>query len=115
LCANLKFYRLDFNSEIHEGEDFKAIKKIVSDWEKYISKSFEELGSPISDGEGSDEGGDDSEPRKAARRISKVKHADPTKVVTREDGSIWINDFTGASREALQGMVCGFLTAHYSE
>ena len=102
--------RLDFNNEIHSSERFTSINMVEQKWAQYIGTSFEPEGEPFS-------GVDDSseEDLMVVRRVQKKLKGDPTRAVIQEDGSIWIADIRGCSREELQVLVCGFLTAHYSK
>ncbi|KIJ08694.1 hypothetical protein PAXINDRAFT_18189 [Paxillus involutus ATCC 200175] len=96
----------DFNDEIADGEKFQGVQKISAAWDKYISTHFEPEGEPNTDDA-------DCEEESNPKQKQKQKRADPTTQVTREDGAIWIGNLAGSTREGLQSLVQGFLTAHY--
>ena len=102
--------RLDFNDKIHSSERFTSINMVEQKWAQYIGTSFKPEGEPFS-------GVDDSseEDLTVVQKVQKKLKGDPTRAVIQEDGSIWIGDIRGCSREELQALVHGFLTAHYSK
>ncbi|KIJ10063.1 hypothetical protein PAXINDRAFT_16909 [Paxillus involutus ATCC 200175] len=96
----------DFNDEIADGEKFQGVQKISAAWDKYIGTHFKPEGEPNTDNADCEE---ESNPKQKQKR----KRADPTTQVMHEDGAIWIGDLAGSTREGLQSLVRGFLTAHY--
>ena len=108
--SNLHCFSLDFNDEIQSREKFADIIKVQKEWERYVGTSFEPAGEPESDAEDSE---GDTEPRQR-QKLRKAKE-DPVKAVTHEDGLIWVEEISGKSRNTLQALVRGFLTAHYRE
>ena len=95
---------------IQSREKFADIIKVRKEWERYVGTSFEPAGEPESDAEDSER---DTEPHQ--RQKSRKAKEDPVKAVTREDGLIWVEEISGKSRNTLQALVRGFVTAHYRE
>ena len=103
-------FSLDLNDEIQSGEKFPDIVKIRKKWERYVGTSFEPAGELESDVEYSE---GDTEPYQ--RQKSRKAKEDPVQAVTHEDGLIWVEEISRKSRNTLQALVRGFLTAHYHE
>ncbi|KAI5993015.1 hypothetical protein EDD15DRAFT_2367808 [Pisolithus albus] len=93
---------MDYNSEIGGGTAFDDLGTLNPSWREYLGKSFEDA-----------DLADDEEPLSKGKQNPRMKKPDPVRLVTNEQGDIWIGEIKGCSRDQLQQMIRRFLTAHY--
>jgi hypothetical protein len=106
----LTFASFDYNPEIDNTPSFEGVGAIKGQWDRYLRQCFQNGGTELVEDDGAD-----SVPLGAKAKNPRVKRGDTAVLrVTQSDGTIWIPDLKGREREELQGMVRGFLTAHYS-
>ncbi|KAI5997597.1 hypothetical protein EDD15DRAFT_2194635 [Pisolithus albus] len=93
---------MDYNSQIGGGTAFDNIYTLNPSWREYLGKSFEDA-----------DLAEEEEMMTKGKQTLRTKKCDPVKLVTNEQGEIWIGEVKGCSRDQLHQMICGFLTAHY--
>ena len=104
--------RYDFNEQFSNSASFDHLNTIQQEWDDYLVAVFkkwqaEEPSTNDPEGTGSS---------KSKMMKLKLKTCDQLiDSVTNIEGRIWILDISDAGRRELQGLVRGFLTAHYRE
>ncbi|KAI5986372.1 hypothetical protein EDD15DRAFT_2373363 [Pisolithus albus] len=93
---------MDYNSQIGGGTAFDDIYTLNPSWREYLGKSFEDA-----------DLAEEEEMTTKGKQTLRTKKCDPVKLVTNEQGEIWIGEVKGCSRDQLHQMIRGFLTAHY--
>ncbi|KAI5982540.1 hypothetical protein EDD15DRAFT_2377623 [Pisolithus albus] len=93
---------MDYNSQIGGGTAFDDINTLNPSWREYLGKSFEDA-----------DLAEEEEMTTKGKQTLRTKKCDPVKLVTNEQGEIWIGEVKGCSRDQLHQMIRGFLTAHY--
>ncbi|KAN0101322.1 hypothetical protein V8E55_001306, partial [Tylopilus felleus] len=102
----------DFNEQFSNGTSFDHLDTIQQEWDDYLvavlkKRQAEEPSTDDPKGAGSSE---------SKMMKPKLKtHDQLIDLVTNSEGRIWIPDISDAGRGELQGLVRGFLTAHYHE
>ncbi|KAI5985458.1 hypothetical protein EDD15DRAFT_2521217 [Pisolithus albus] len=93
---------MDYNSQIGGRTAFDDIYTLNPSWREYLGKSFEDA-----------DLAEEEEMTTKGKQTLRTKKCDPVKLVTNEQGEIWIGEVKGCSRDQLHQMIRGFLTAHY--
>ncbi|KAI5990944.1 hypothetical protein EDD15DRAFT_2197735 [Pisolithus albus] len=93
---------MDYNSQIGGGTAFDDIYTLNPSWREYLGKSFEDA-----------DLAEEEEMTTKGKQTLRTKKCDPVKLVTNEQGEIWIGEVKGCSHDQLHQMIRGFLTAHY--
>lgn len=103
----------DFNSGIANGPTFRDVKNVHGPWDRYIRRCFrsdDDLDEPSED----DKGLKGTAGAMANRSSNSLGVEGALRLITRDDGGIWIPDLLGRTRADLQALVRAYLTAHYS-
>ncbi|KAI6133972.1 hypothetical protein EV401DRAFT_2064451 [Pisolithus croceorrhizus] len=95
---------MDFNNDIRGGHMFDNIHTISASWREYLGNSYENP--DIAAGE---------EVQNITVNQPRAKMGDPVKLVTNNEGNIWISDLNGHNHDSILQMVQGYLTVHYHE
>ncbi|KAI6126522.1 hypothetical protein F5141DRAFT_1060271 [Pisolithus sp. B1] len=93
---------MDFNHDIGGGSNFNDIHTINTSWREYLGTAYENP----------DVAAGGEVPNMAANH-PRAKMGDPVKVVTNDEGNIWIGNFNGQNCNSVLQMVCRYLTVHY--
>ncbi|KAI6006791.1 hypothetical protein EDD15DRAFT_2357823 [Pisolithus albus] len=93
---------MDYNSQIGGGTAFDDIYTLNPSWREYLGKSFEDA-----------DLAEEEEMMTKGKQTLRTKKCDPVKLVTNEQGEIWIGEVKGCSCDQLHQMIHGFLTTHY--
>ncbi|KAI6101891.1 hypothetical protein F5141DRAFT_1065843 [Pisolithus sp. B1] len=93
---------MDFNNDIGSGSNFDDIHTINTSWREYLGTAYENP----------DVAAGGEVPNMAANH-PRAKMGDPVKVVTNDEGNIWIGDLNGWNCNSVLQMVCRYLTVHY--
>ncbi|KAI6110294.1 hypothetical protein EDD16DRAFT_1711007 [Pisolithus croceorrhizus] len=93
---------MDFNNDIGGSSNFDDIHTINTSWREYLGTAYENPNVAA--------GG---EVPNMAANCPRAKMGDPVKVVTNDEGNIWIGDLNGQNCNSILQMVCGYLTVHY--
>ncbi|KAI6137262.1 hypothetical protein F5141DRAFT_1060125 [Pisolithus sp. B1] len=93
---------MDFNNDIGGSSNFNDIHTINTSWREYLGTAYENP----------DVAAGGEVPNIAANR-PRAKMGDPVKVVTNDEGNIWIGDLNGQNCNSILQMVRGYLTVHY--
>lgn len=80
-------------------------------WDRYIKRCFHADPDDLSENENGSKDADGAKPKKENNNLSGEA---ALKLVTRDDGGIWMPDLRGRNRSDLQALVRAYLTAHYS-
>ncbi|KAI6101899.1 hypothetical protein F5141DRAFT_1218109 [Pisolithus sp. B1] len=95
---------MDFNNDIGGSHMFDNIHTISASWREYLGNAYENP--DIAAGE---------EVQNIVANQPRAKTGDPVKLVTNDEGDIWISDLNGHNCDSILQMVQGYLTVHYHE
>ncbi|KAI6112666.1 hypothetical protein F5141DRAFT_1063059 [Pisolithus sp. B1] len=95
---------MDFNNDIGGSHMFDDIHTISASWREYPGNAYENP--DIAAGE---------EVQNITANQPRAKMGDPVKLVTNNEGDIWIGDLNGHNCNSILQMVQGYLTVHYHE
>ncbi|KAI6127600.1 hypothetical protein EDD16DRAFT_1702333 [Pisolithus croceorrhizus] len=95
---------MDFNNDIGGGHMFDDIHTISASWREYLGNAYENPDAAAGE-----------EVQNITANRPRAKTGDPVKLVTNDEGDIWIGDLNGHNRDSILQMVRGYLTAHYHE
>ncbi|KAI6097373.1 hypothetical protein EDD16DRAFT_1719226 [Pisolithus croceorrhizus] len=98
----IQAYCMDFNNDIGGSSNFNDIHTINTSWREYLGTAYENPNVAA--------GGE--VPNMVANH-PRAKMGDPVKVVTNDEGNIWIGDLNGQNCNSILQMVRGYLTVHY--
>ncbi|KAI6102905.1 hypothetical protein F5141DRAFT_1217476 [Pisolithus sp. B1] len=93
---------MDFNNDIGGSSNFDDIHTINTSWRVYLGTAYENT--DVSAG---------GEVPNMVANCPRAKMGDPVKVVTNDEGNIWIGNLNGWNCNSILQMVCGYLTVHY--
>ncbi|KAI6129900.1 hypothetical protein EDD17DRAFT_1514550 [Pisolithus thermaeus] len=93
---------MDFNNDIGGGHMFDNIHTISASWREYLGNAYENP--DVAAGE---------EVQNMAANRPRAKTGDPVKLVTNDEGDIWISDLNGHNCNSILQIVQGYLTVHY--
>ncbi|KAI6120442.1 hypothetical protein EDD16DRAFT_1705694 [Pisolithus croceorrhizus] len=93
---------MDFNNDIGGGHMFDNIHTISASWREYLGNAYENP--DVAAGE---------EVQNMAANQPRAKTGDPVKLVTNDEGDIWISDLNGHNCNSILQIVQGYLTVHY--
>ncbi|KAI6098936.1 hypothetical protein EV401DRAFT_2081762 [Pisolithus croceorrhizus] len=93
---------MDFNNDIGGGHMFDDIHTISASWREYLGNAYENPDAAAGE-----------EVQNITANRPRAKTGDPVKLVTNDEGDIWIGDLNGHNRDSILQMVRGYLTAHY--
>ncbi|KAI6147584.1 hypothetical protein EDD17DRAFT_1767192 [Pisolithus thermaeus] len=93
---------MDFNNDIGGGHMFDDIHTISASWREYLGNAYENPDPAAGE-----------EVQNIMANRPRAKTGDPVKLVTNDEGDIWISDLNGHNCDSILQMVRGYLTAHY--
>ncbi|KAI6168033.1 hypothetical protein EDD17DRAFT_1503694 [Pisolithus thermaeus] len=95
---------MDFNNDIRGSHMFDDIHTISASWREYLGNAYENLDPAAVE-----------EVQNIMANWPRAKMGNPVKLVTNDEGDIWIGDLNGHNHDSILQMVWGYLTAHYHE
>ncbi|KAI6097427.1 hypothetical protein EDD16DRAFT_1527595 [Pisolithus croceorrhizus] len=93
---------MDFNNDIRGSHMFDDIHTISASWREYLGNAYENPDPAAGE-----------EVQNITANRPRAKMGDPVKLVTNDEGNIWIGDLNGHNCDSILQMVQGYLTAHY--
>ncbi|KAI6156141.1 hypothetical protein EDD17DRAFT_1764473 [Pisolithus thermaeus] len=95
---------MDFNNDIGGSHMFDNIHTISASWREYLGNAYENPDPAAGE-----------EVQNIMANRPRAKTGNPVKLVTNDEGDIWIGDLNGHNCDSILQMVRGYLTAHYHE
>ncbi|KAI6163480.1 hypothetical protein EDD17DRAFT_1756061 [Pisolithus thermaeus] len=95
---------MDFNNDIGGSHMFDDVHTISASWREYLGNAYKNP--DIAAGE---------EVQNIAANQPRAKMGDPVKLVTNDEGDIWLSDLNGHNHNSILQIVWGYLTVHYHE
>ncbi|KAI6113979.1 hypothetical protein EV401DRAFT_2074126 [Pisolithus croceorrhizus] len=95
---------MDFNNDIRGSHMFDDIHTISASWREYLGNAYENLDPAAVE-----------EVQNIMANWPRAKMGNPVKLVTNDEGDIWIGDLNGHNHDSILQMVWGYLTVHYHE